>query len=195
MKSHKILETIHPSLFSTSSNRTFIRVCKNLNHCLNIWRISRILHQYKPRINHYANTINLRRVQKLLTALERQRELINSFDSKAVYLFLRSSSLRQIKNAAMIIVVFQEAVPGKSSLESLHSKSYAILLGLRVPRTEVARRRPLTDPSVALKPRSNHCDRKILDLRAWNFFSNQKSYHHPSIYIYIKISYLKWNKY
>lgn len=40
----------------------------------------------------------------------------------------------------MIIGVspFSEAVPGKSSLESLHSKSYAILLGLRVPRTKVA---------------------------------------------------------
>ena len=55
--------------------------------------------------------------------------------------YFRVSS-RRIKNKSMIIGVspFPEAVPGKSSLESLESKSYAILRGLRVPRTEVARR-------------------------------------------------------
>lgn len=78
----------------------------------------------------------------------------------------------------MIIGVspFSEAVPGKSSLESLHSKSYAILLGLRVPRTKVP---PSTygSPSVALHRETSianplyisHVNREILDLRAWNF--------------------------
>lgn len=75
----------------------------------------------------------------------------------------------------MIIGVspFSEAVPGKSSLESLHSKSYAILLGLRVPRTKVP---PSTygSPSVALHRETSianplyisHVNREILDLRA-----------------------------
>lgn len=88
----------------------------------------------------------------------------------------------------MIIGVspFSEAVPGKSSLESLHSKSYAILLGLRVPRTKVP---PSTygSPSVALHRETSianplyisHVNREILDLRAWNF-SPTKIFFSPS---------------
>ena len=64
--------------------------------------------------------------------------LLLSFYSRS---YFRVSS-RQIKNKSMIIGVspFSEAVPGKPSLESLESKSYAILRRLRAARTEVARR-------------------------------------------------------